>query len=253
MNAEALGSGCPPDLALEALLLAEPDADGTGAHLLGCAPCRERLAWMTRAGETFRARVYPRTRRRVVERLAREEATRPAGGWRLLWSLAPAAAALALIAIWPQQLEPEPGYVGVKGQGTALAIYLGEGSRGRRLVEGDRVRPGDGLRFVLESPAEALLLVSVDATGRVSRIHPPLGEEGSFAAGVLPGGVVLDETPGPERFFAIFGAPGDPTYSSVEAAVRQALKGGGEGALRRLQRLPLRARQESLLLEKARP
>ncbi|HET9451957.1 MAG TPA: hypothetical protein VFO83_13795, partial [Aggregicoccus sp.] len=68
----------------------------------------------------------------------------------------------------------------------------------------------------------------------------------------LPGSVVLDAAPGPERVFALFSdaplAAGDVTRAL------EALGSGGRGAIRAQQRLPVAGtEQASFLFEKVQP
>ena len=230
-------AGCPTDLELERLLLGE--ALPCAEHARGCALCEARLVEMRALAERFNAMVFPRLRERIAP-----PARRPLG-W--LWpALMPVAAVLAAVVLWPRG--PAPDYVGLKGGRALLEVYVGEGKEGRRLATGAQVRPGDGLRFVVTSPTRSAFVFTVDATGRISRLYPAAGPGPAQVDGLLPGGAILDDVTGPERVFAVF--PADELgFEQVEAAVRSAYAGGAD-AVRQVDRLPLDALQQSVLLEK---
>lgn len=236
--------GCPTDLDLELALAGDTEAGRLhGGHTGTCASCGDRLSWMRRAGEAFDARVFPATRERVVRAVVPAKV-------RWLWVAFPAAAACAAAAALVLA-RPAADYVGAKGgdrPSPVLEVYVGEAGHGRRLEPGDVVHPGDGLRFAIRGAGSKVLLLTLDATGRVSRIYPA-GPVPVPADGVLPGGAVLDAVIGPERVFAVQ-SDGALTYEQIEAAVRRALPEVDADSVRLLERLPVDAPQDSLLLEK---
>jgi hypothetical protein len=232
-------AGCPSDLDLERALRGERIP--ATSHIETCPLCTPRLAAMRELGEHFTARVFPRLRERITPK--------PAFSWAWLApALVPVAAAALLFAFWPRP--PPADYVGLKGGGPApalLEVYVGEGREGRRLATGEQVHPGDGLRFVVTSPSATAFVFTVDATGRVSRLYPSDGPGPAQVDGLLPGGAILDDVTGPERVFAVY-PRGAMTFSEVEAAVAAAYTGADQ--VRQLDRLPLDAPQQSVLLEK---
>lgn len=193
----------PSDLAL----------DGGGpaieAHLSGCAPCRWRVEAGRLAVERFEKDVLPRTLPRMRQRLQRRR-----WAWRGFWIGAPALAAGVVVLALQSPSKPtggvEPGWTGVKGRAAApaLEIYVKRGDRVTRLEPGQRLRPGDALRWIVRGDRERYLSVeSRDADGRVTRLFP--GRTDAEAARVrpgdeLPGSAVLDETPGSETLTAVF-------------------------------------------------
>lgn len=241
---------CPSDLDLEAFWVGEAGARRLhGDHLATCPSCGARLAWMREAEHAFEHRVLPATLPAVLAASApRRRSPRVLASAAGLVALAAAAAVLL-------HARPPDGYVGAKGAAGAIEVYVRDGASGRRLANGDRVRAGDALRFVVRAPGRGVLVFSVDALGRVSRLYPARGEEPLRADGVLPGGAILDDTPGPERIFAFYLAPGSPGQSvvRVEEAARAAYAGGGAELLRSTARLPLPLEHESILLEKVPP
>jgi uncharacterized protein DUF4384 len=101
---------------------------------------------------------------------------------------------------------------------------------------------GDAIRFFVEaSAADHVLIGSVDGSGRAT-IYYPFGGRQSAAldprrAVEIPGSIVLDGAPGPERVFAIF-SRGPLSWDPVRRAL-VTLGEGGPDAIRRTRELPL--------------
>jgi hypothetical protein len=243
-------SRCPSELALEQYLFA-PAVGDVSRHLEACAACRSRVAEMRRQGEEFERFVFPRTVD-AVEQAAR----RPRRGVRLLAWLVPAGGlAVAAVAFLLHAPAPDEGYLGVKGSPMALRVWAGGESGAQEIADGGRVPAGAALRFQVTSARPcALWIVSVDASGAVSRIYPAQGDAARVTppSATLPGGAVLDGTPGPERLYAVCSDPAVP-IAAVESAARLAAGGGAEAVRRApvLAGLPAGATQASLLLEKS--
>lgn len=241
---------CPSDLALEKLLL-DPTSTALEPHLAACARCRDRLAEMKRQGEDFHRLVFPAT----IDAI--EQAAAGRRGWGLVRWLAPlpalAAAAAVMLLIGPGG--PSDDYLGVKGGNSmGLAVFLNARGDIHPARDGEVVPASAAVRFKVR-PARPcrLWVLSVDATGQVSRIFPTEGEGGVEVVRTteLPGGAVLDGQPGPERFLALC-APGPVPYSQVEGAVRSAVAIGPDAVrtLRTVPGLPAGTVQDSVLLEK---
>jgi hypothetical protein len=238
-------------LALHAL--AEDATAGAEAHLRDCERCRQALASLQATHQRFETEVLPRT---LPKLRARVEGVSRRPRW--VWMLAPAAALVVALVVLPQRLfsgpESLPPEYGIKG-GPLLRVYARKGERVEEAREGASLAPGDALRFVVE-PAGLpyLLVVSLDGAGSVSVYYPYGGARSQRlpqAVGPveLPGSIVLDAAPGPERVFALFShAPLE--RADVEGALRT-LAAQGPRALRATRRLPVRADgQDSFLLEK---
>ncbi len=237
-----MSARCPSDLALEGYLL-DREASKLAAHVASCADCKARVTQMEREGQEFLQYVYPAT---VAEVEAAAASRRPA--WRRWLFLLPVPAAAALAALLLVALPgsrgptgPADDYVGLKGGagGLGLTVFLGAAEGARPLADGEAVPAAAALRFKVQ-PARAcrLWVVSVDASGQVSRLYPSAGDGGAQIAqgGALPGGAVLDGRGGPERIFAVC-TPRPVAYSSLEDAVRRAV-GAGEDAVRRHRDVP---------------
>jgi hypothetical protein len=172
---------------------------------------------------------------------------------RWAFVIAPLSAAAAAVAIVLATRAPLD-YVGTKGGGLALTVFVQTADGARAAADGEAVPAGAALRFRVQ-PARPckLWVVSVDAAGQVSRLYPAAGDEpaGITSPGPLPGGAILDGRPGPERVFAVC-SEGPMPYPEVERAARAAAV-GGDGALRSasgLGGLPARTAQATVLLEK---
>jgi hypothetical protein len=247
-------------------LLPEDRRRDLAAHVLGCARCAETQQTLQRTAAHFRAEVSPRTLPRVLAatdgpaaRLRRWWSTAGAG---LRWAVlaTPVAAGLVLAVGTfgakghrPAAVDEEPE-VSPKGR-PALHTFVRRGERVFTATSGEALAPGDAVRFVVEPRGHRyLLVVSIDGAGKVSVYHPfqgalsaPLGTDPRVE---LPGSIVLDRAPGPERVFALFS---DAALSA--AAVRESLErtaAGGHERIRREHELPLPGiEQDSFLFEKA--
>ena len=241
---------CPSDLALEQLLLS-PDPSAHRAHAEGCPSCQARLAEMRKQGEDFMRYVFPATVGAV------EEAARggPRRRWTAWLAAAPALAAAVAVFLLLRPAAPPDDYVGVKGAGgLGLSVFLRNGSGAQLAVDGQKVPAAAALRFKVRPAAPCRLwIVSIDATGQVSRLFPAEGEGGMELDRTteLPGGVVLDGQPGPERILAVC-VPGPVPYAKVEGAVRSATAPSAEAvrSLTQVPGLPAGTATDTVLLEK---
>lgn len=244
---------CPSDLALEAYLL-ERDRSPLAKHVEQCSPCTTRVARMEAEGEDFRRFVFPATVDAVEEAAARK--SRFAFRWPML--LAPlgavAAVALALVVGIRSAEGPREDYLGVKGGGLGLAVFVNDREGAKAIEDGAAVPATAALRFKIQPSADCWVwVVSVDAKGAVSQLYPPEGAAPDLrAAGALPGGAVLDGQPGPERIYAVCAPDARTSFGDVKAAAEASAAGGPERvrAARTLGRPLAEARQATVLLEK---
>jgi hypothetical protein len=202
---------CPSDFSLDDLELHGP-ATTLAAHLAGCARCATRRQQRASLAAEFRntaadavwaavqLRTAPGARRRSVK----------------LGLLALAAAA-GLVLVAGLSLRPpvrdreveSVAYVGIKGR-PGLDIVCRRQTRTFRLEPGQPLQPGDELRFrAVGTPPDAryLVLGSVDGTGRFAPFYPNDMGQPSVPLPppeqALPGGVTIDEAPGPERLLLV--------------------------------------------------
>jgi hypothetical protein len=206
----------PTPMELDAALLgtlSEERRRALGEHLLRCARCAEEQRALERSAERFRAEVFPRTVGRI-EAAAGGAVSRWWADARLRWAMlaVPAATALVLVVGLGSRREgaapeSEPA-ISIKGR-PALRLFVRRGDQVFTPEDGAALAPGDALRFVVEPGGHRYVLVaSVDGAGKVSVYHPFDGAGSAPVGGApsveVPGSIVLDRAPGPERVFALF-------------------------------------------------
>jgi hypothetical protein len=240
---------CPSEFVLDEVL-SHGASPGVGAHVSGCPRCQQRVAGRRTDGERFvpfapeiwRAveRTAPHRRRRWSPALF----TVPAG-------LAAALGVLLFLARSPLR-EGHTGYTAPKG-GFTLGVAA---RRGSAVFVADAVHPahaGDELRFVPSGtpPGRFIAIVSLDGRRQLTLFYPAHPDEDSPpvppAGEALPGGIILDDAPGPERLFVVLSA--QPLRGAdVQAAVRAQVEQGAsaEAALARA-----RANVVEVVVEKA--
>jgi hypothetical protein len=239
----------PSDLALELFLL-QPEESPEKGHLSACPTCTTRLAQMREEGEDFKRFVFPQTVEAVEDAMEK----RPFA-WRALFKvLVPvgAAAALAVTLLLPSG--PPDDYVGVKGSGMILSVFVNGADGASALPDGAKVPAGAALRFKIKPEKNDchLWIASVDAKGEISRIYPPAGTKPQcLGAGAVPGGAVLDGQPGPERIFALCAPSENTDWPEVKAALQGAAGGAEHVRTAKSLKGPLSKRfNATLLLEK---
>jgi hypothetical protein len=206
-------------LALDALALdALPPGSEAGAHLASCAVCQARAA----AARSLRGELPARVMVRSLDAIQR----RARRGW-LVAALVPFALAAAAVALWPAAA-PAPE-LGVKG-GPGLMLYARRDQRVFAVGDGAALAAGDELRFaVVPAEAREVMIGSVDGAGHAT-IYVPYGGGRSVAIDPrarteLPGSIVLDDAPGPERVFAVFAAAPFASAEVLAALERLAAEG----------------------------
>jgi hypothetical protein len=185
--------GCLSELALERLRLGESsDVEGR-THLAGCSRCGALLAALADGAATLPPRRVTAPRR---------------SRWPSLVGAALAMAAAVAIVAWV----PKPEGEGTRRKGGAGAVRLGFFVRHdggvRRGGDGERVVPGDALRFTVSAAASGwLAVVSRDGADQISVYYPTGGatlaplDAGAEVA--LPGSTILDGVTGRERICAV--------------------------------------------------
>ena len=261
---------CPSEYALDAFVVDGRPADHPlRRHLDACPRCQERMAERERVAQEFRESVFPATVEAVTKALVQarpQPAVEPEGFWTALREflggaplrIAAAAGAVGviLLVVWLAWLRPgqplqEDGYTGIKGA-IGLEVWAKRGAQSFQVEPGMVLLPGDAIRF---KPAMAtqgfLMILSVEQGGRIN-VYYPLG--GTQAERVqpshepLPGSVVLDESRGNERIFALFSPSREFGLAEVRPAVEAAFNQGATPIT--LEKLPLDLDQVSLLVAK---
>jgi hypothetical protein len=180
-------------------------------HLDSCAACRQQAQAQGALVDHFLQAVLPQTLPAIRERLAPSSGGR---GRRWLFVLAPLACGLVLLVVWGRGPSPMSALAPRNPPGDDLAIkgggllgYVRQGTSVRRLQDGAVLEQGDALRFAIDVGANKhMLIAGVDGGGKASAYYPygrwegaPLDGRGRFE---VPGSIVLDDSPGPERIFA---------------------------------------------------
>lgn len=199
--------------------LAAAEAEDVRAHVAGCAPCTAAVESLRAAREAATLpplRLAAATRRPAL-RLGRAAAL--AGGL--------AAAALVLVLRTDRPAER------TKGAGVDLAMYVLHGDAVRLASPGERVAPGDTVRFAVTTPERAYVAVlSVDPAGRASIYFPQEPRAAPVAAGSdvpLPIATRLDATVGEEHVVGLFcdrPVELEPVRAGLEASFSAAIPAG---------------------------
>jgi hypothetical protein len=222
------------------------------AHLETCERCQKDAAEARAARDHFDGVVF----RRTLPNLARRRRFRIS--WRpLTLVLAPtlAAAAVVLLVIPRRTVAPDSGSeIGIKG-GPSLQMFARRSGRVFAVADGARLAPGDEVRFaVTPHGLPYLLVVSVDGAGKPNVYFPFAGTQSgrvdADARSELPGSIVLDDAPGPERVFALFSTT--PLSAADAMAALRRIGARGAEAIRSQRQLAVAAQtQVSLLFDKS--
>lgn len=234
-------------LLLDSLELGAPDPAArqrAETHLASCDRCRALRASAAEARTRFTAHQAPILEQRLQH---------PRPRWPLL--LIPAAAALLVMVVVPRPTRTtveDDGALIAKGQ-LSLAGFVARGDEVFPLSPGAVLKPGDRVRFVVDgvnaSKPVYALVASVDGVGAVSVYFPFGADRSGVVEGgprvELPGSVVLDAAPGPERVFAVFSET--PFSAESVRAALAALGHAGPEELRSRVRLDGISRPQSTL------
>jgi len=238
-------TGHPSLLVIDALAARRLDDAEAAAHIASCDRCRADLEAAEAACARFTRDVFPRTVANIRERRR----------WKLgLAMVAPVLAAAAL-AIWLLRPHDPDDDIRVKGALT-FQVFAKRGAAIISVRDATRLAPGDQIRFVVGCGAPAYLLVaSIDGAGRATIYHPYGGTRSARAEAApteLPGSIVLDDAPGPERVFALVSET--PLETTVVERALVELGAHGAAAIRDTRTLAVpAARQTSVVFEKATP
>lgn len=247
---------CPSMLVLDRSFVGERTEPALQAHVASCPRCRAEIADRERVAAAFAPVATAPGFGRLVETLdragrARRRRLAVAGG-----ALA-AAAAVTLVIALPRDAadrassaQPETTTRRKGSLGLNVIVKRADG-RIEHLVSGDRVSPGDAIRFALTSDtAGSVAVLGIDAAGVISPYTEARLEPGRDQ--VLDGSIVLDATLGTERLVAILCKDGIDMRELADRA-RAALQRAGN-APARIDTLELAAtcEQSAFLLEKVR-
>jgi hypothetical protein len=249
------GHVTPMELALVDLGEASPEATARiEAHSARCPICAPRRAEHARWVLHFRSVVFLRTAKKVASPRRRI----PGWGWSLGLALPLAAGVLLLARGHQTRTIPEEHLplIGIKGA-PPLQVFARRRARGgatgevTKVKDGDRLAAGDALRFVfVPTGFPYALIASIDGAAQASVYYPFQGEASAEVdrkdAVSVPGSIVLDQAPGPERIFIILSE--EPILASTVREALARLGAGGATAIRAAQRLPIEGTVQSTLL-----
>ena len=216
---------CPSEAVLDAYELGELRDRRQSAHIDSCRVCQAKLAARTaaflampRRDEIVRAvhvavassgRVHTPGRRPWFGGAARS------GPWRG-WIAGAAAAAAVWLAFsampdGASYRASDRGREGVRLKGTVgLSVYVERNGHVERAASGDRFRPGERLRFEVDLPKDAeVMIIGREASGRVYPVFPTgpdVVRSRPYRVGtdqILPGAVVLDDSRGKETLYLV--------------------------------------------------
>jgi anti-sigma factor RsiW len=224
------------------------------AHSMACPACAARRTEHGEHVRHFRSSVFPRT----VERLA--ENRRPVLPWRWLLGFALPLTACVLLLVHGHGKHPAiveqpgaPGELGIKGSSARVFARRNRPNTTDviKLNDGDRLAAGDALRFVLLPTGRPYVLIaSIDGAGQVNVYYPFHGEASAEvdpkATVSVPGSIVLDQAPGPERIFFIHSA--EPLQARTVRDLLVKLGAGGARMIRGTKHLPIAGTVQSTLL-----
>jgi hypothetical protein len=228
-------------LALDAL--DDATARTARTHLAACAACRgdadDAAALRAQFASSALSRQVPAraTKRRV---------------W--VWLAAPMLAAAAAILIVATRPRHPDDTLGIKGDAT-WQVVANRGGDTFAVADGTQLRAGDRIRFVIiPNGARFVLVASIDGSGTASIYYPYAGSESAEVSGArveLPGSIVLDAAPGPERLFAVLS---DRPVAADTVRGELAAIGSEPARIRATHRLNVDSRaQLSLVFEKVAP
>ncbi len=218
---------CLSDLTIDQYLAGElhetPESSKVAEHLEACAACAQ-VSEQFRSVETefendlFVAKLAKQTQKRL------QEDASPIARSRGLWAGGSMAlAAIAAFVLWSRavQEEAEVGERTKGGLGLQIAVQHPTGKI-EPVLNGQTLRPDESIRFQVNAPLEGYLsIVSIDSARVVSAYVPAEGSLQRVPSGRgdwLDGAIVLDDSIGPERIFAVLCEQPKDVTEVVEAA-----------------------------------
>jgi hypothetical protein len=225
-----IGLDCPSELVLDQLVARELPAGKVAeldAHVGACAVCQQRRREREAERRSFQDLAPPLLPPAPAAPAAAGPRRRFA---RFILAAGVLAAAVALVPLLRHLQDPAGEITGVKGR-QALRFFVLHDQVVREGRPGERVQPGDRLRFGLEPGVVAgryAVILDRDATGKVSVFFPDRATPASLAAlvpatedGLLPYSIQLDDALGVEQLFVLLcrePIPIEPVRARLERA-----------------------------------
>jgi hypothetical protein len=121
-----------------------------------------------------------------------------------------AAAAVMLMVTRRTPVAPDDPDLQTKGDGITLVIHMRTGAESKRLASQDTIPTGARIRFQITAGKRGYLaVIGVDAKSASLYFPQAVTSPAVYEptnAGLLPGAIDLDDTPGDERFYAVYAA-----------------------------------------------
>jgi len=233
----------PSSLVIDALAAGKLDDADARAHIEGCARCRADLTSAEAAVAHFERSVFDRT----VGAVTRP----PRRRWWILPSILVPVLATIAIVWWTR---PPAVDIRIKG-GLTFQVFAHRHDEVIPVRDGTRLDAGDSIRFVAGASAPYLMVVSIDGAGHPSVYYPYQGERSGTSTpdpSELPGSIVLDASPGPERIFALSST--EPLDARMVIRALAEIGARGAAAIREARSLGVAtAQQATVLFEKRAP
>jgi len=201
------GQTCVSDLRFDRMFageLGDEETRAIAAHVASCATCRARRQELgqARASDEAAAAAETGALHARAARSGRKPFTRIASG---ALALAALAAGVWLAVAPAREPSAELRWKGRHGFG----FYVQRGAAVYRGAPGERLLPGDRVRFVARSGEPRYLAVlSLDGAQRATVYYPTGSRAAALAPSegeqALPASVRLDEVLGPEQLYALF-------------------------------------------------
>lgn len=207
-------------------------------HPASCSECRARLDALEAEERAFLATTNVAADSAAI--LARLEKGETAPRLKRWMFALPALALAALLSFTFLPKTPDPETTRIKGGAIDLEMFVKDAQGIHPADDGARLREGDAIQFRYRAGGRRFVFVaSVAADGTVSPLYPdaeqssiPVSPSGTH---ILEGSVILDDSRGPERFFAFFSD--EPiTFDEVQRALKSSVK---ESDVTRLQQVEI--------------
>jgi hypothetical protein len=208
---------CPSDFTLDDLDIHHRAVPSELAeHFAHCPRCTERRARRSLRCDEFRREMAGQLWPAIERRRGRF------WRWRL-WLGVPTLAVTAAVALFFVRPSPR-GYTAAKGP-PEVEVICRRNERTFTLTSDHPLAQGDELRFRPRGgppSARYIVIGSVDGSGRYVPFYPPSTSGFSVplpAPGeALPGGILIDDVPGPERLLIVLSAQPIPVTGLVPLA-----------------------------------
>lgn len=260
MTSPALERSCPSELFLDRLFVGELDDAAVRAHVESCTRCTARVDERKALSATFASDVGLDVRVAATARALGSKRS-----WRVAASVAGAAAAAAVVFVVsprgpdaPAAIEESEAPTVRRKGGVSMGLVARHlDGRIETLTSPAELAPGEAIQFQISTGSSGFLgIVGVDSAQVVTPYAPAhLGPALPVAAGrdqLLDGSIVLDETLGPERIFAIL-CKDELSMETIVAGARSALtRAGSNPAQLDVLPVPEACVQTSFLIEKKR-